>query len=142
MAGPIRTNIREVRRDLKRLEPEGTWKPEMKEAGLAAADVVAEETRSNAQRGATTAAGTHATMGSAAISSIRSQASARGASVALGQGPSRRYAPQWNFGGRARQFPRPTAPDYALYRALASKGDEVVRVYREHMDRLLKRFTF
>jgi len=133
------TGLKELRRDLKRLEPEGEWKPEMRAAGLASAQVVADEARRRLSQGATTKSGKHATGGSVLIGSVRAQASQRGASVALGQGPSRAYAAQWNFGGRARQFPGPKAPDYGLYTALSTKGEEVARVYRDQIDGLLKR---
>src|SRR5688500_1337954 len=118
--------LKELRRDLKALDAEGSYKAELRDAGKKAAEVVAEEARSRARRGATTISGTHASMGGAAIASIRSLAGQTRATVALGKA-SIAHAGGWEFGsgGAHRQFPRKKTGGYNLYPAIADKREEV-----------------
>jgi hypothetical protein len=84
------TGLRELRKALKDMEGDDTWKQELKDAGRDAAEVVAAEGRSLAARGATTLAGTHASMGSAAISPVSARWPVRhGQPSPVGAHPSR-----------------------------------------------------
>lgn len=141
-AGRIEVHgLKELRRDLKALDAEGSYKAELRDAGKKAAEVVAEETRQRARRGATTIAGTHASMGGAAIGSIRSLAGQTRATVALGKA-SIPYAGGWEFGsgGAHRQFPRKKQDGYNLYPAIKDKRNEVIEVYSREIGHLLKRY--
>lgn len=130
--------LRELRRDLKALDNEGGYKPRLREAGLRVARIVADEARANARRGATTLAGTRATMGSVAIESIRPLAGQARATVAGGR-KSLPYYTGWEFGsaGRNRQFPATRSGGYNLYPAVVSKRGEVLAAYRAEIERLL-----
>ena len=141
MAGKVQVHgLKELRRDLKALDSTGGYKAELRDAGKKAAEVVAEEARSRARRGATTISGTSASMGGAAIASIRALAGQTKATVALGKA-SIPYAGGWEFGsgGAHRQFPRKTPRGYNLYPAIDDKREEVIEVYSREIGSLLKR---
>lgn len=127
--------LRELRRDLKALDNEGGYKPRLREAGLRVARIVADEARANARRGATTLAGTRATMGSVAIESIRPLAGQARATVAGGR-KSLPYYTGWEFGsaGRNRSIS-------ARYPAVVSKRGEVLAAYRMEIERLLNDYN-
>lgn len=135
------TGLKELRRDLKALDAEGAYKAQLRDAGKQAAEVVAEEARNRARRGAVTLAGTRASMGGAAIASIRSLAGQTRATVALGKA-SIPYAGGWEFGsgGANRQFPARRQGGYNLYPAIEDKREEVIKVYSREIGALLKRY--
>lgn len=144
MSGPVRiTGLRELRRDLKRLEPEGAWKATLKDAGMQAGEVVAGDARSRAARGATTLAGTGASMGHEAIASIRVLAQQTRVYVAGGSARIAWFA-GWNFGsgGGHRQFPAKRSPDYTLYSAIEDNQADFVEAYKDGIDKLMEQYGF
>ena len=134
------TGLKELRKELRALESDGTWKAELRAAGKAAAEVVATEARRTASQGQVTLAGTPASMGGAAVASIRALAGQTRATVAGGKA-SIPYFGGWEFGsgGAYRQFPRKAGSSHNLYPAIERKRGEVVRVYGDEIDRLTKR---
>lgn len=136
------TGLKELRRELRALESDGAWKAELREAGLAAGRIVVEDARRSASAGLTTLAGTPASMGGAAIASIRALAGQTRATVAGGKA-SIPYFGGWEFGskGKYRQFPRAGAPhgSHNLYRAVAENKQQIVDVYTEQLDQLIHR---
>ena len=132
------TGLRELRRDLAALDSEGAYKERLKAAGKRVATIVSDEARASAARGATTLSGTRATMGGAAIASIRPLAGQTRATVALGKA-ALPYAGGWEFGshGGHRQFPAAKADGYNLYPAIKRKRSEVISAYTREIEALL-----
>lgn len=125
--------LKELRRDLRRLDTTGAYKAELRDAGRKAADVVATEGRRTAMGAA------NPRMGSVAAGSIRSLAGQARATVAGGRASVPWYVGH-EFGSvRYRQFPRRTPGGRHLYPALARKRNEVIRVYSDEIGGLLKR---
>lgn len=125
--------LRELRTELRRLEDDNTWKTELREAGLGAATIVANE----ASR--TAAATSNPRMGSAAVATIRALAGQARATIAGGTASIRWFVGH-EFGSiRYRQFPRKRAGGYHLYPAIGRKHDEVIEFYGKAIDRLTRR---
>lgn len=139
-AGVRVEGLRELRKELRALEGDGSWKAELREAGKAAAEVVASEARRTAAQGMTTLAGTPATMGGRAVASIRALAGQTRATVAGGKTSIPYYA-GWEFGsaGHFRQFPPKAGSSHNLYPAIERKRGEVIRVYGDHIDALTRK---
>lgn len=133
------TGLRELRRDLAALDQDGAYKERLKAAGKRAATVVSDEARSTAKRGASTLSGAHATMGAAAIESIRPLAGQTRATVAGGKAKLP-YFGGWEFGshGRHRQFPAARRDGYNIYPAIKRRQREIVAAYRAEIDALLR----
>lgn len=126
--------LKELRRDLKALDSEGSYKAELKDAGKKAAEVVAEEARRTA-RGAA-----NPRMGHVAAESIRALAGQTRATVAGGKASVPWYAGhEFGSAGRYPQFPRARQGGHHLYPALGRKREEVIEVYSKGIGALLKR---
>lgn len=142
MRGRVRVEgLKELRKELRSLEGDDAWKGELREAGKAAAEVVAAEARRTAAGGRSTLAGSNATMGSRAVASIRALAGQTRATVAGGKGTIP-YFGGWEFGstGRYRQFPaKARNGSHHIYPAIDSKQDEIVRLYSGRIDILMKK---
>ena len=134
-AGVRVVGLRELRRDLRRLEDDSAWRPALRNAGYGAATIVATEAKQTATRGATTISGKRASMGAAAIATIRPLAGQTRAQVAGGKA-SLAYFGGWEFGsnGRYPQFPRARKSGYNIYPAIVRKRDEVIRFYVKALD--------
>lgn len=104
---------------------------ELRQANKDAADIVAEGTR----RALLSRSG----VAPKVAPSVRALAQQRNASVKIG-GARYPYAMGANFGSvRYKQFPKPTKPDYALYRTIEARRDEVVDAYGDAIERLARR---
>lgn len=135
------TGLRELRRELRRLEPASEWQPALKAAGRAAGQIVADDATSSAAAGATTISGKHASMGSAALATIRVLAQQARVFIAGGRA-SLAYYGGWEFGssGRHRQFPPKRGADgYNIYPAIAKNRDEIIQTYVKGIGPLLER---
>jgi hypothetical protein len=120
--------LKDLRRELKKLEEDDVWRPELRNAGLAAGEIVATEARRTAAAGQTTRAGKHATMGHEALATIRTLAQQTRVFVA---GGSERvvWFKGWEGLARAKQFPPATADGYNIYPAIERKRSEVIESY-------------
>src|ERR1044071_6153669 len=78
--------MRELRRSLKKMSEDDTYKTELRGAHKRVASIVSDAAQANARRGATTKMGKHATMGHVAIASIRPLAGQARATIAGGRG--------------------------------------------------------
>lgn len=123
--------FKELRKDLKALDEEGSYKPRLKAAGKNAAGVVVDEAKSLAVA--------KTRMGSRALGTIRALAGQTRAQVAIGSAAVP-WAVGFNFGssGRYKQFMPKHHPDAALYSAIEKKRAEVVKVYTSEIGDLLK----
>lgn len=144
MSGNVRVNVeglRELRKRLAQLEGDASWKPALRDAGKAAAEVVAAEARVSAARGAVTLAGTPASMGARALGTIRALAAQTRATVAGGSAGVPWFG-GWEFGssGAYPQFPPKVKGGRNLYPALARTRDEVIAVYTRELDQVIERF--
>lgn len=133
--------LKELRKELRALEGDDAWKGELREAGKAAAEVVAAEARRTAASGRSTLSGANATMGSRAVATIRALAGQTRATVAGGKASVPHFG-GWEFGstGRFRQFPaKARKGSHNIYPAIEAKQREIVRVYGDRIDVLMKK---
>lgn len=123
--------LKELRRDLRKLAEDETWKPALREAGRRAAGVAVDEAKS-------IASGTRA--GHEAIETIRALAGQTKAQIAGGTARVVWFA-GWNFGSsRYKQFPPKAKPDYFLFESVERKREEIVRVYADAIDQLVGQY--
>jgi hypothetical protein len=137
MAAQIKvTGLKELRRTLKEMEGDDSWRAELASVNREAADVAVTEAQSLARRGGTTLAGSHASMGSTAIATIRAGGGATRATITGGRA-SVPWWGGWNFGsgGAHRQFPNKGNPDNSLYKSIENKRDEITETYTRGIDR-------
>lgn len=127
--------LKELRKALRTMSKDDTYKQDLRGAGLSAAKIAETEARANARRGSVTKSGKHATMGSVAIASIKAGAGQARATLTGGRASLPYFVP-WNFGGRAKQFPRAAEPDHAMWKAVSEKQPEIVKVYTDGIERL------
>ncbi len=125
--------LKELRRELRALESDGTWKAELRSAGQKAADVVASEAR----RSALSASSPR--MGSVAAGTIRALAGQTRATVAGGRASVPWYAGHEFGSSRFKQFPGKRTGGYHLYPAIEKKRDEVIEVYGREIDNLTRK---
>ena len=132
--------LKELQKELRTLESDGTWKPELRAAGKGAAEIVATEAKRSAQAGKPTLAGTPASMGSRAVASIRALAGQTSATVA-GGGAAVPWFAGWEFGsgGAYRQFPAKAGSSHNIYPAIDRKAGEVIEFYGDAIDRLTRK---
>jgi HK97 gp10 family phage protein len=129
--------LKDFRRELKRLGPE--FPKELRQANFEAAEVVARKARRNAPQGPHEGGGRVQPL----VSSIRALANQLRGQVAIG-GARSPHAPVLEFGGRIPRrggtgaVTRVRAQPF-LYAAVASERDEVVEVYGEAIDRVMRR---
>jgi hypothetical protein len=148
--------LREFRRELKRIGP--AWPKELRQANLEAAEVVARKARRNAPQGPHEGGGRVQPL----VKSIRALANQTRGQVAIG-GARSPHAVVTEFGGMIprrgvdrslvaaaqaghRSFASagvesltPVRKQPYLYPALASERDEVLEVYGEAIDRVMRR---
>lgn len=133
--------LKELRKELRTLEGDDSWKADLRAAGKDAAEIVAAEARRTAAAGRSTLSGKAATMGAAAVASIRSLAGQTRATVAGGKA-SIAYFGGWEFGsaGHYRQFPaKARNGSHNIYPAIDTKRDEVIEIYGDRIDVLTKK---
>lgn len=144
MAGPpviTVKGIKEVRSSLLALSQDGVWKPELRQAGKTAAEIVAVEARKRAGRGTSNVSGGPARLGSKGIASIRSVASQTSAGVKGGGASVPWYGgSDFGTGGAHPQFPSKIKKGRFIYPAIDAKMDEVLRSYTQSLDRLTGRY--
>ena len=123
--------LTETRKAFRDFGADTSWREPFKGAYGRAAQIGQDEGQSRARRGATTLAGTHASMGGAAVGSIRGKGTTTAATLTAFKGIP--WGPGWNFGstGRYRQFPAKATPDYNLYAGIAAKREEIETVFIE-----------
>lgn len=119
------TGLRELRKELRALEDDATWKPRLRQAGLGAAQIVA----SDAGRSAAASR-----MGSRAAATYRALAGQTRATVAAGSA-----AIPWVMGhewgsSRYRQFPAVNRGGYHLYPAITRQRDKVIEYYADALE--------
>lgn len=126
--------LKELRRDLRALDNEGTWKAPLRVAAFNAANIVAVEARASAGRR------TNPRMGSRAIATIRALAGQSRAQVAGGTASVVWFGGHEFGSGRFRQFPKRKAGGYNLYPALGRKRGQVVELYTREVGQLTRRY--
>jgi hypothetical protein len=128
--------LRELRRDLKRAGAQ--FPKELRAVNLKTAEVVAAEVRRLAPKGPHQGGGTVRPI----VASVRALASQSRAQVAVG-GARTPHAAVHNYGGTIPRFnstARTTILPYPYIEpAIDAKTDEVLAVYDEALDRLLRR---
>lgn len=130
MAGSLSiVGLRELQRELKALDAD--FPKELRVANKAAAEIVAEATRSSfSGRGG---------VAPKVAASVKALAQQRSASVKIG-GAAYPFAMGSNFGSiRFKQFPKPASPDHSLYRSIEAKRTEIVEEYGDMVDRLMSK---
>jgi len=144
----FRVNIRvtgekELRRALRKLSEDSTWKTELRAVHKAAAEeavTVAKQLGGQTRRNI---AGGPARLGSKGLSSIRALASQTKATIAGGSASVPWYGGS-DFGAqggpRTRQFPPANKSGYIIYPAIEQAMPEIIRVYREGIDRLTGKY--
>lgn len=132
--------LKELRADLRKIESDGTWKPELRSAALAAANVVADEAKRRGGQSFTNLAGGRAALGSKGIGSIRALASQTRGQVAGGGAGVPWYGGS-DFGshGAYRQFPGAKSEGRFIYPALEDKQQEVLDTYRDALDGVIRK---
>jgi hypothetical protein len=129
--------LKDFRRELKRIGP--AWPKELRAANFEAAEVVARKARRNAPQGPHEGGGRVQPL----VSSIRALANQTRGQVAVG-GARAPHGPVTEFGGRIPRRGSTGAMTTVraqpfLYAAIASERDEVVEVYGEAIDRVMRR---
>ena len=142
MAKPAEIQVegmKEVRKALRTFSTDNGWRAPLKDAYGDVARLVEIEAQTRARRGATTLAGTSASMGGRAAGSIKGKGTTTGASLQGGKGIA--YFAGWNFGskGAFRQFPAKATPDYAMYAAVADKREQIMNEFAESVGDALDR---
>lgn len=123
--------LRELRRDLRKLSRDETWKGDLRDAGLQAATIVANDARASALRAV------NPRMGRRAANTIRPLASQTNARVAAG-----RANVPWTMGhiwgsSRFPQFPPRRKGGYHLYPAIERQQDRVIEIYSRAIAKLI-----
>lgn len=140
-SGRVRVEgLKELRKACRTLAQDDAWKGDLRTAGKAAAEVVAAESRRTASSGLSTLSGKAASMGGAAVATIRALAGQTRATVAGGKA-SVPYFGGWEFGssGAYRQFPAKAKTSHNIYPAIEKKSSEIVQIYGDHIDVLTKK---
>jgi hypothetical protein len=140
--GPVAIQVeggKELRKSLKTMSSDNGWRAPLRDSYRAAASVGESEGRSLASQSRPTLGGTSATMGGAAIGSIKGKGTTTGATLQGGSGIA--YFAGWNFGsaGAHRQFPAKARPDYNMYKAIENKRDEIVETFGNEIDAALNK---
>lgn len=132
------TGLKETRKAFRDFGADNGWRGPFKDAFGTVAGVVQDAAQSRARSGATTLAGTHASMGSKAIASIKGKGTTTSATLTAFKGVP--WGPGWNFGssGAHRQFPAKTTPDYNLYKAVEDKREQINNEFLEAIDYALE----
>lgn len=130
--------LKEMRRELKKLEDKSVWVPELKAAGMAAGEIGRADARRLAAAGATTRSGKHATMGHQALDTIRVLAQQTRVFIAGGKASTPWFA-GWEGYGRARQFPPARTDGYNIWPAIERNQPQIVEAYAKGIDPLIKR---
>lgn len=125
--------LRELRRELRRLARDDTWKADLRNAGMQAATVVATDARGSAL------GATNPRMGTRAANTIRPLASQRNARVAAGSN-----AVPWTMGHiwgsrQYPQFPPVKKGGYHLYPAIQRNADKTLEIYGKAIETLTRR---
>lgn len=134
MSAPIKVEgLRELRRELRNLEGDGAWRKGLRDAGLKAATVVADDARASALRAS------NPRMGTRAANTIRPLASQTSGRIAAG-----RASVPWAMGhiwgsNRYGQFPQRKPGGYHLYPAIARNADRVLEIYGAAIEEITKR---
>lgn len=85
-------------------------------------------------------AGGRAALGSVGVASIRTLATQKSATIAMGGGRVPwAGGSEWGSGGAYRQFPPKNPEGYILYPTVKDKRDEVIEAYLEEMERFTGR---
>jgi len=131
--------IKELRKALRDMSDDKGWRGELREVYRAVSTLVEGEAQSRAGAGAVTISGTHASMGSRAIASIKGKGTTTGATLLGGTGVA--WFGGWNFGsgGAHAQFPRKREPDYNLYVAVEDKREQITNEFAEAVEDALNR---
>lgn len=131
--------MKELRKGLRTMSSDNGWRAPLRDAYRAVGTLTESEARSLAGQARPTLGGTSATMGGAAIGSIKGKGTTTGASLAAGTGVP--WFSGWNFGstGKYRQFPAKTSPDYNLYKAIENKREEITETFAKEVDAALDR---
>lgn len=125
--------LKELTKDLRRLDSDGPWRAELRDAGKGAAEIVA----TTAKRTAMSASNPR--MGSRAAGSIRALAGQRRAAVAGGRASIPWYGGH-EFGSRKyAQFPPKRKDGYHLWPAAEKERPKVVEFYTDAVDDLMKK---
>ena len=130
--------MKETRKAFKDFGSDGGWRGPFKDAYGSVGTLVEGESRSLAGQSRPTLGGSVASMGSRAVGSIKGKGTTTAATLTAFKGVP--YGPGWNFGskGAYRQFPTKATPDYALYKAVENKrqqiNDEMLDVISEALD--------
>lgn len=127
------TGLKELRRELRKLEGDGAWKKDLRDAGLKAATIVATDAKASAMRAS------NPRMGTRAANTIRPLASQTSGTVAAGS-----KAVPWTLGhiwgsNQFRQFPKRIKGGYHLYPAIEKNADKIVEIYADAIDDLTKK---
>lgn len=141
MANPAQLKVegmKELRKALRDMASDTTWRSELREAYRAVSSLVEGESRSRAGSGGSTLAGTGASMGSKALASIRGKGTTTGATLEGGKGIA--WFGGWNFGssGAYRQFPARRDPDYTMYAAVEEKRAQITDEFAEAVEAALQ----
>lgn len=126
--------MKDLRKALRDMSEDKGWRGELREVYRAVATLVEGEAHNRAGAGAVTVVGTHASMGSRAIASIKGKGTTTGSTLQGGAGVP--WFGGWNFGtsGAHRQFPAKRSPDYNLYAAVADKRDQITNEFAEAVE--------
>lgn len=124
--------LKELRKELRKLDKDGPWKKDLRKAGLDAAEVVAKDAKASAL------AATNPRMGSRAANTIRPLASQTSGTIAAGKANV-----PWTMGhiwgsDRFGQFPERKKGGYHLYPAIAKNADEILEIYGKAIDAITK----
>ena len=140
--GPAAVEIdgmKEVRKGLRTFSSDNGWRAPLRDVYRKVGTLTESEARSLAGQARPTLGGTSATMGGAAIGSIKGKGTTTGASLEAFKGiPG---GSGWNFGssGAHRQFPAKARPDYNLYKAVENKRDEITETFADEIDAALNK---
>lgn len=128
--------LKELRRELRRLEMHKDLQPVNKEA----AEVAASRARELGLRSFTNLAGGVSRLGSRGVASIRATATQSKGYVRGGKAGTPYYGGM-DFGsaGRYRQFGPKKSEGRFIYLAIAEKGPEIVDLYEKRIDQLTSR---
>lgn len=121
--------LRDFQRELRGIDKD--FAKELKQASKQAAEIVAGGTYS--------ALISYGGSSAKAAPSVKAFGQQRAGLVKIG-GSRYPFAMGANFGSnKYKQFRKPTKPDYALYRTIAAKNDQIIEVYGDALDKVAKK---